>query len=102
VVLVAPRRKKFLGRPRREILDAPREIFRETVLGAVVLPPFKKQRQLVRTNRRADGHRVQVSLDFIRKREHRIGALTTMRDAESVRRIEDEMENFTAPSASGG
>ena len=35
---------------------------------------------------------MQISLDFIEERGQRIGALLTMRDAESVRRIEDEIE----------
>jgi signal transduction histidine kinase len=35
---------------------------------------------------------VQVSLDFIEEHGHSIGALLTMRDAESVRKIENEIE----------
>jgi signal transduction histidine kinase len=35
---------------------------------------------------------VEVSLDFIEEHGERIGALITLRDAESVRRIEDEIE----------
>jgi len=55
-----------------------------TVLGAVVLPAFQKQRQLVQYEfDAADGHRVQVSLDFIQEKGTPIGALLTMRDAES-------------------
>jgi signal transduction histidine kinase len=49
----------------------------------------------------ADGHRVQVSLDFIQEKGTPIGALLTMRDAESVRRIEDEIEISRRLSASG-
>jgi signal transduction histidine kinase len=44
---------------------------------------------------------VQVSLDFIQERGTQIGALLTMRDAESVRRIEDEIELSRRISASG-
>ena len=39
-----------------------------------------------------NGKQVQVSLDFIQEKGTQIGALLTMRDAESVRRIEDEIE----------
>jgi signal transduction histidine kinase len=48
-----------------------------------------------------NGRRVQVSLDFIHERGTQIGALLTMRDAESVRRIEDEIELSRRISASG-
>jgi signal transduction histidine kinase len=47
-----------------------------------------------------NGKRVQISLDFIREKETQIGALLTMRDAESVRRIEDEIEMSRRLSAS--
>ena len=104
VVLVSASAEKFLGRPRREILGrTAEEIFSDgTVLGAVVLPAFQKQRQLVQYEFDAvDGRRVQVSLDFIQEKGTSIGALLTMRDAESVRRIEDEIEISRRLSASG-
>jgi signal transduction histidine kinase len=104
VVLVSASAEKFLGRPRREILGrTAEEIFSDgTVLGAVVLPAFQKQRQLVQYEfDAAEGHRVQVSLDFIQEKGTPIGALLTMRDAESVRRIEDEIEISRRLSASG-
>ena len=104
VVLVSASAEKFLGRPRREILGrTAEEIFSDgAVLGAVVLPAFQKQRQLVQYEfDAADGHRVQVSLDFIQEKGTPIGALLTMRDAESVRRIEDEIEISRRLSASG-
>jgi signal transduction histidine kinase len=44
---------------------------------------------------------VQLSLDFIQERGSPIGALLTFRDAESVRRIEDEIEMSRRMSASG-
>jgi signal transduction histidine kinase len=44
---------------------------------------------------------VQISLDFIQEGGAQIGALLTMRDAESVRRIEDEIEMSRRLSASG-
>src|SRR5207253_4384135 len=39
-----------------------------------------------------NGARVQLGLDFIEENGERIGALLTLRDAESVHRIEDELE----------
>jgi PAS domain S-box-containing protein len=104
VVLVSASAEKFLGRPRREILGhTAEEIFSDgTVLGAVVLPAFQKQRALVQYEFEAvDGRRVQVSLDFIQEKGTPIGALLTMRDAESVRRIENEIEISRRLSASG-
>jgi PAS domain S-box-containing protein len=104
VVLVSASAEKFLGRPRREILGhSAEEIFSDgSVLGAVVLPAFQKQRPLVQYEfDAADGRRVQVSLDFIQEKGTSIGALLTMRDAESVRRIEHEIEISRRLSASG-
>jgi PAS domain S-box-containing protein len=104
VVLVSASAEKFLGRPRREILGrTAQEIFSDgTVLGAVVLPAFQKHRPLVQYEFDAvDGRRVQVSLDFIQEKGTSIGALLTMRDAESVRRIENEIEISRRLSASG-
>ncbi len=104
VVLVSASAEKFLGRPRREILGrSAEEIFSDgTVLGAVVLPAFQKQRPLVQYEfEAADGRRVQVSLDFIQEKGTPIGALLTMRDAESVHRIENEIEISRRLSASG-
>jgi PAS domain S-box-containing protein len=104
VVLVSASAEKFLGRPRREILGrTAAEIFSDgTVLGAVVLPAFQKQRALAQYEfEHVDGRRVQVSLDFIQERGTPIGALLTMRDVESVRRIENEIEISRRLSASG-
>ena len=104
VVLVSASAEKFLGRPRRDILGrTAEEIFSDgTVLGAVVLPAFQKRRPLVQYEfEAADSRRVQVSLDFIQEKGTQIGALLTMRDAESVRRIEDEIEISRRLSASG-
>ena len=104
VVLVSASAEKFLGRPRRDILGrTAEEIFSDgTVLGAVVLLAFQKRRPLVQYEfDAADGRRVQVSLDFIEEKGTPIGALLTMRDAESVRRIEDEIEISRRLSAAG-
>ena len=103
VVLVSASAEKFLGRPRSEILGrTAEEIFSDgSVLGAIVLPAFQQQRSLVQYEfDAADNRRVQVSLDFIQERGTSIGALLTMRDAESVQRIEDEIEISRRLSAS--
>jgi signal transduction histidine kinase len=104
VVLVSASAEKFLERPRREILGrTAEEIFSDgTVLGAVVLGAFRKHQPVVQYEfDAADRRRVQVSLDFIEEKGTPIGALLTMRDAESVRRIEDEIEISRRLSASG-
>lgn len=104
VVLVSASAEKFLARPRREILGhTAEEIFSDgSPLGAVVLPAFMQQRSLVQYEfDAADNRRVQVSLDFIQEKGTSIGALLTMRDVESVRRIEDEIEISRRLSAAG-
>ncbi|HUM05184.1 MAG TPA: ATP-binding protein [Terriglobales bacterium] len=104
VVLVSASAEKFLDRPRREILGSTAdEIFSDgSPLGAVVLPAFLQQRPLTQYEfDAADNRRVQVSLDFIQEKGTAIGALLTMRDVESVRRIEDEIEISRRLSASG-
>ena len=104
VVLVSASAEKFLGRPRREILGrSAEEIFSDgTVLGTVALSAFQKQRALSQYEfDAADGRRVQLSVDFIHEKGTSIGALLTMRDAESVRRIEDEIEISHRLSSAG-
>jgi signal transduction histidine kinase len=103
VVLVSASAEKFLGRPRSEILGrTAEEIFSDgSVLGAIVLPAFQQQRALAQYDfDAADNRRVQVSLDFIQEGGTSIGALLTMRDVESVQRIEDEIETSRRLSAS--
>jgi len=104
VVLVSASVERFLGRSRGEILgrDA-KEIFSaESPIGTLVLDGFRlhhnvEQREIEMPN----GRRVEVSLDFIQEKGTQIGALLTVRDAESVRRIEDEIELSRRISASG-
>jgi signal transduction histidine kinase len=95
VVLVSASAEPFVGRERGQILGCGvTDIFaRNTRLGRTVLEAFEQhrnveQREVVAEN----GRRVQVSIDFIEEGGHQIGALLTMRDAESVRKIEDEIE----------
>jgi signal transduction histidine kinase len=104
VVLVSASVERFLGRPRSELLGRTvKEIFtRDSSLGALVLDGFQlrnpfTQREVDTSNTK----RVQVSLDFIQERGSPIGALLTLRDAESVRRIQDEIEISRQMSASG-
>src|SRR5271157_4700172 len=95
VVLVSTSAERFIGRPRGEILgNSVENVFTDSnKLGRIVLDAFAlhqpiPQREIELEN----GRRIQIALDFIAERGERIGALLTMRDAESVRRIENEIE----------
>jgi signal transduction histidine kinase len=104
VVLVSASVEKFLGRPRRELLgQMARGIFTpNSEFGALLLQSFERGSPVApREIEFPNGKRVQISLDFIREKETQIGALLTMRDAESVRRIEDEIEMSRRLSAHG-
>jgi PAS domain S-box-containing protein len=94
-VLVSAAVERFLGKPRHEMLGHDvREIFDEnTRLGRRILDAFQLRQDVgVSEVETEEGRRVQVSVDFIEEHGERIGALITLRDAESVRRIEDEIE----------
>ena len=104
IVLVSASVERFLGRPRRELLGRQaREVFSsESALGALVLRSFDRKSPVPqREIEFPSGKRVQISLDFIQEKGTPIGALLTMRDAESVRRIEDEIEMSRRLSANG-
>ena len=104
VVLVSAPVERFLGRPRAELLGkTARDIFsHDSCLGTLLLDAFQHKRPLLqRESVAAEGRRVQVSLDFVQEKSTQIGALLIMRDAESVRRIEDEIEMSRRLSASG-
>jgi PAS domain S-box-containing protein len=104
VVLVSASVERFLGRPRSELLGRTvKEIFsRDSSLGALVLDGFQRRQPVAqREVDSSNTKRVQVSLDFIQERGSPIGALLTLRDAESVRRIQDEIEISRQMSASG-
>jgi PAS domain S-box-containing protein len=104
VVLVSAAIESFLGRSRRELLGrSANEIFSsESALGSLMLDAFRLRHNVAQREMEAsNGRRVQVSLDFIQEKGTQIGALLTMRDAESVRRIEDEIELSRRISASG-
>jgi signal transduction histidine kinase len=104
VVLVSASVERFLGRPRRELLGRTvKEIFtRDSSLGALVLDGFQLRHPIAQRDvETSNTKRVQVSLDFIQERGSPIGALLTLRDAESVRQIQDEIELSRQMSASG-
>jgi signal transduction histidine kinase len=104
VVLVSAPVERFLGRPRGELLGrTAKEVFSGNApLGATVLDAFEHRRTLSqRESVAAAGRRVEVSLDFVQEKNTQIGALLIMRDAESVRRIGDEIEMSRRLSASG-
>ena len=95
VVLISASAERFLGRTQDQTLGkGVEEIFTDaTKLGRIVLDAFAlhqviSQREIELEN----GRRIQIALDFIAERGQRIGALLTMRDAESVRRLETELE----------
>jgi PAS domain S-box-containing protein len=104
VVLVSASVERFLGRPRYELLGrGVKEIFStSTTVGALVLEAFQSRRPIAQSEIEAgNGKRVQLSLDFIQEGGTQIGALLTLRDTESVRRIENEIETSRRLSASG-
>jgi len=95
VVLVSASAERFVGMPRSKMLGCDmEEIFDDsTKLGRIVLDAFALHEPVPQREIELDnGRRMQISLDFIEERGQRIGALLTMRDAESVRRIENEIE----------
>jgi signal transduction histidine kinase len=80
-----------------------KEVFTtETPLGAMVLEAFQFRRAVGQTEiESSNGKRVQMALDFIQEGGAQIGALLTLRDTESVKQIEDEIETSRRLSASG-
>ena len=94
-VLVSASAERFIGRPRGEMLGQPVEsIFSDnTALGRMVLDAFHLHQPLNAEELQLEnGRRIELSLDFIEERGERIGALLTVRDAESAQKLEDEIE----------
>src|SRR5437868_1912409 len=94
-VLVSASIESFLGKPRAEMLGSYAEqIFsRHTQLGRSVLNAFAAHHPMNMAEITGDnGTEVQVSLDFIEEGGQQLGALLTMRDMESMRKIEGEIE----------
>jgi signal transduction histidine kinase len=103
-VLVSASAERFIGKVRGEMLGhQPQEIFsRETILGRKILDAFASREAVGQEDiEDAQGRHIQISLDFIEEHGERIGALLTLRDAESVHRIEDEIELSRRLSAIG-
>ena len=103
-VLVSASAERFIGKARGEMLGRqPEEIFsRESVLGRKILDAFASREPVGQEDiEDAQGRHIQLSLDFIEEHGERIGALLTLRDAESVHRIEDEIELSRRLSAIG-
>src|SRR6202167_4570640 len=104
VVLVSAPVERFLGRPRGELLGkTAREVFSGgSPLGTLVIDAIERRRPFSqREFSAAGGRRIQASMDFVQEKGTQIGALLIMRDAESVRRIGDEIEMSRRLSASG-
>jgi signal transduction histidine kinase len=94
-VLVSASAERYIGKPRGAMLGShASEIFSEdSPLGRAVLEAFKTRQPVVQEEIETEhASLVQISLDFIEEHGERIGALLTLRDAESVHRIEDEIE----------
>ncbi len=95
IVLVSAFAERFIGHPREQMLGQMVEsVFDDsTRLGRIVLDAFALRQDVPATEIELEhGRRMQLSLDFISERGVPIGALLSMRDAESVRRIENEIE----------
>lgn len=104
VVLVSAPVEAFLRRPRGELLGRKvQDLFgRDSLLGTALLDAFERRRPISQREFEVSGDkRVQVSLDFVQEENSQIGALLIMRDAESARRIGDEIEMSRRLSASG-
>jgi signal transduction histidine kinase len=94
-VLVSASTERFVGKSRATMLGCrPEEIFfKDSPLGSAILQAIETRRPMVQEEIDTEqGRQIQISLDFIEERGERIGALLTLRDSESVHRIEDEIE----------
>jgi signal transduction histidine kinase len=94
-VLVSASAERFIGKPRGAMLGCrPAEIFSaDSPLGRAILEAIATHQPVGQEEIETEhGRHIQLSLDFIEERGERIGALLTLRDAESVHRIEDEIE----------
>jgi len=103
-ILVSAAVENFLGVSRELMLGHNAdEFFRtDTALGRIVLDSFASHTPIAQREVAVeDGRRILVSLDFIEEGGERIGALLTLRDAESVRRIENEIERSHRLAAIG-
>ena len=103
-LLVSASVENFVGKLRRQMLGQEvHEIFdQESPLSTAVIRAFEEHDALAqREVSGITGKKTGVSLDFIEDNGQDIGALLTLRDAESVRTIEDEIELSRRLSAIG-
>jgi PAS domain S-box-containing protein len=95
IVMVSASAERFIGRSRQQMHGLmAEEVFDDsTRLGRIVLDAFALRQEVPsREIELEPGRRVQLAFDFISEGGAAIGALLTIRDAESVRRIENEIE----------
>lgn len=95
IVLVSASAERFIGKQRGDMLGyTVEEVFNDsTRLGQIVLDAFALRQPVPQREIEVDrGRRIELSLDFIAESGEQLGALLTMRDAESVKRIENEIE----------
>jgi PAS domain S-box-containing protein len=104
VVLVSAAVERFLGRPRNEMLGKNAvELFSDgSQFADALMAAFAEHRGIMQQEfQNAAGERIIASLDFIEEGSEQIGALMVLRDAESVRRIENEIEISHRLAAAG-
>ena len=100
VVMVSDSVEHFLGMTRQQMLGVElHDIFdRQSMLGQVVRRAFNARMMLLQEEVITEtGRRIQVSLDFIHSEDpttpaDTLGALLTLHDTESMRKIENELE----------
>jgi PAS domain S-box-containing protein len=95
IVMVSASAERFIGRSSQQMHgQMVEEVFDDsTRLGRIVLDAFALRQEVSsREIELEPGRRVQLALDFISEGGREIGALLTVRDAESVYRIENELE----------
>jgi signal transduction histidine kinase len=101
VVMASASLERFLHKPRTSMLGATvEEVFADRpMLGGRIIAAFHDHERLDGIEIHSDPQfpggespRVAVMLDFVEENGERIGAILTLRDAESVHRIEDELE----------
>lgn len=93
-ILVSAAVEHFLGTSRENMLGhTAAEFFSsDTPIGQVVLDSFASHTPISQREVETPNGRVLITLDFIEEGGEHIGALLTLRDAESVRQIENEIE----------
>jgi len=93
-ILVSAAVENFLGTSRENMLGhTAAEFFSsDTPIGRLVLDSFASHTPISQHEVETATGRVLITLDFIEEGGEQIGALLTLRDAESVRRIENEIE----------